>query len=161
MALENNTLSGKFPHLNARKLEFVDVSMNHISGTIPESLFSSDNLEFVYLSNNNLSGRIPGNYTNAQNLKDLWLDNNDLTGAIPVSLGNLTSITEILLDGNRLNGPVPDGLCALRSLYPEQFTTLRADCQPTTKIEVAFNFCRIGCCTECTTGKYGNETRSG
>ena len=153
VSLKNNTLTGTIPGFSSSVLEFLDLSMNQLSSSIPEIMFESDALEVVYLSNNTLTGTIPENIVNATKLRDLWMDGNLLTGTIPdPKEDELSSISELLLNFNRLSGPVPTGLCDLRetSLY---FVSLHADCHPQIGQDEPNNVCAEGCCTSCFAGK--------
>ncbi len=134
-------------------LEFIDLSRNELTSSIPEIIFDSDALEIVYLSNNTLTGTIPKNILNATKLRDLWIEGNLLTGSIPdPDEDDLLSITEVLLYSNRLSGSVPGGLCNLR-ITSEAFVTLHADCSPRVGLDEPNNFCAEGCCTACFEGK--------
>jgi hypothetical protein len=126
---------------------------NEMTGTIPSTIFNSNELSIVYLSGNRLTGQIPNNYVEAPLLKDLWLNSNELTGTIPnPSAEQLPLITEILLNNNKLSGDVPNGLCDLRATLAN-FDSLHADCFPPVGIDDPNNFCPLGCCTACLIGK--------
>ncbi|KHN19731.1 Probably inactive leucine-rich repeat receptor-like protein kinase [Glycine soja] len=88
--LSNNHFSGKeiprfliYPITNSRKLtslDFLDLSRNHLVGSIPSSLTQIDRLGVLDLSHNNLSGEIPTG-TQLQTFNaSCYEDNLDLCG---------------------------------------------------------------------------------
>ena len=132
---------GTIPSVGAPTLQFLDMRLNDLTGTIPTSIFASPiSLEFVYLQGNKLTGTLPAAFTSASKLTDLYLSSNQLTGTIPeVPAGSLLGLQELLLDDNPFIGSMPESVCTLRSLALEN---LWADC--TTLI------CSLpDCCTQC------------
>ncbi|XP_056163409.1 leucine-rich repeat receptor protein kinase HPCA1-like isoform X3 [Syzygium oleosum] len=92
---------------------------NHLNGTIPSQLFSSEmNLIHVLFEHNQLTGSIPSTLGLVQSLEVVRFDRNILTGAVPGNLNNLTSVQVFLLSNNGLNGPFPNlaGMNALNYL---------------------------------------------
>ena len=65
-------------------------------------------LQFLDLYINQLSGSIPSSLGNLSQLQYLYLSFNQLTGSIPSSLGNLSQLQRLYLDDNQLSGDVPD-----------------------------------------------------
>lgn len=64
-------------------LQNLDISMNSISGELPEWISELTNLSSLYLQENEFEGMIPAAYfTNLTILKDFYLANNCLTGKI-------------------------------------------------------------------------------
>jgi len=70
----------------------IDLSVNKLTGSIPDSLGNLSNLVYLNLASNQLSGSIPESIGNLSNLNNLFLSSNQLSGSIPGSLGNLTNI---------------------------------------------------------------------
>jgi len=75
-------------------LESLDLSLNKISGQIPQSMSDLSFLSFLNLSNNNLSGRIP-NSTQLQSYEALiYAGNPQLCG--PPVMNNCTKLNQVL-----------------------------------------------------------------
>ncbi|KAG5018821.1 hypothetical protein JHK87_014676 [Glycine soja] len=97
-------------------LERLDLSRNNLTGSIPRSLFSLKKLKFLYLYYNSLSGVIPSPTMQGLNLTELDFSKNNLTGSIPGELGNLKSLVTLHLYSNYLSGEIPTSLSLLPSL---------------------------------------------
>jgi hypothetical protein len=73
-----------------RNLQYLDISANKLSGSIPLKLGSCTKLVCLIVNHNNLSGNLPVTIGNLQNLQIvLDVSNNKLTGRLPEELGNL------------------------------------------------------------------------
>ncbi|PHT50679.1 hypothetical protein CQW23_10426 [Capsicum baccatum] len=96
-----------FPFSSLPFLEYVDLSMNQLSGTIPPELGKIKSLEVLTLGSNNLSGPIPITLCDLTKLEILNLYSNQLSGPIPSELGNLKNLTGLALSDNQLNGSIP------------------------------------------------------
>ncbi|PWZ40709.1 putative LRR receptor-like serine/threonine-protein kinase [Zea mays] len=119
--LRNNqlqsTMSDAVTNLPPDNLVALDLSENFITGEVPSSLgLLFKKLFFVQLANNALTGSIPPNLKNASQLKFLNLANNNLTGSIPSELGELSSMLYLFLGGNMLSGGIPGTLFNMSSL---------------------------------------------
>ncbi|KAI3754452.1 hypothetical protein L1987_54236 [Smallanthus sonchifolius] len=78
-------ISGNFPEFPfCKSLSFIELSGNHLSGNIPESISLCENLETVNFAENNLSGEIPVKLGSLMKLKFVNLSYNDLSGSIPM-----------------------------------------------------------------------------
>jgi len=97
-------------------VQSIDLSNNHLSGSIPPQLGSLSNLTHLYLHFNGLTGSIPPELANLNNLQYLRLDNNQLTGFIPPQLGSLSNLKNLGLSGNQLSGSIPPQLGSLSNL---------------------------------------------
>ncbi|XP_044508939.1 leucine-rich repeat receptor protein kinase HPCA1-like [Mangifera indica] len=115
--LADNQLSGTIPVSTQNSLgldllknvKHFHLEKNHLSGSIPPQLFSSDMALFnIFLDGNQLTGTIPSTLGLVHTLKVLQLDGNALTGQVPSSLNNLTSLNKLNLANNNLTGPFPD-----------------------------------------------------
>ncbi|KAK1692655.1 hypothetical protein QYE76_009352 [Lolium multiflorum] len=73
-------------------------------------------LTSLNLSGNHLMGTIPANVSLLTSLTSLDLSNNNLTGGIPVALGTLHHLRVLLLRDNPLGGPIPASLAKLGAL---------------------------------------------
>ena len=75
-------------------------------------------LEYLTLSDNQLTGTIPAELGNLSKLVELWLRYNQLTGTVPPELGELVNIRTLSLDGNvELSGPLPESFTRLALNY--------------------------------------------
>ncbi|KAJ7947108.1 Leucine-rich repeat receptor-like protein kinase [Quillaja saponaria] len=98
-------------------LEFLDLSFNNLTGSIPSNLFNVSTMEALGLSENPLSGFLPSDisYT-LPNLKRLYLSNMNLIGKIPSSICNASNLNVLELSDNSLTGVIPNALGSLRYL---------------------------------------------
>lgn len=96
-----------------QSLSVLALSYNHLTGTIPEQIFSLSNLTVLTLEGNFLSRSIPDAIGNARQLIYLDLSANSLTSTIPTALGNLINLFEIWLFENSLTGHIPSQLSRL------------------------------------------------
>jgi hypothetical protein len=111
LKLSNMGLKGQFPRgiINCSSLTGLDLSVNDLSGTIPEDISSL--LTFVTsldLSSNAFSGEIPGSLANCTYLNSLKLNKNQLTGQIPLRLGTLARLKSFDVSDNLLTGQIPN-----------------------------------------------------
>ncbi|KAL6325069.1 hypothetical protein AAG906_022277 [Vitis piasezkii] len=84
--LSDNNISGKLPELrNLSRLGTLNLSINHLTGNIPEDVGSLSQLETLDLSRNQLSGLIPPSMVSMTSLNHLNLSYNRLSGKIPTS----------------------------------------------------------------------------
>ncbi|XP_024981703.1 probably inactive leucine-rich repeat receptor-like protein kinase At5g48380 [Cynara cardunculus var. scolymus] len=103
-------LKGTFPLglQNCTSMTGLDLSSNHLSGTLPANISRIIPLVTTLdLSSNNFSGPIPMMLSNCTYLNSLILDNNHFSGQIPLELGQLTRLKEFRVANNLLSGPVP------------------------------------------------------
>jgi len=97
--LDSNLFRGSIPKYLNKALTTLNLSMNELSGSIPDAIGSILGLEQLCLAHNNLSGQIP---TSLQNLTSMWkldLSFNDLQGEVPKegvfrNLANISVITQ-------------------------------------------------------------------
>ncbi|XP_060200190.1 MDIS1-interacting receptor like kinase 2-like [Lycium barbarum] len=94
-------------------LDYVDLSMNQLSGTIPPEIGkippqigSLKNLEVLHIYVNQLNGSIPGEIGHLSPLTRLDLSTNVLNGSIPVSLENLNNLLYFHLYENQLSSSI-------------------------------------------------------
>ncbi|KAJ7965929.1 Leucine-rich receptor-like protein kinase family protein [Quillaja saponaria] len=121
MDLSNNQLIGEIPKLNSistSPLQYLNLSNNKLTSSLPDSLFSISFSHFktLDLSNNMLSGKIPDHIGLLSSLKYLDLGGNVLVGKIPNSITNLTSLESLTLASNQLVGEIPNDIGQIRSL---------------------------------------------
>ena len=84
-------------------LEAIDLRMNSLKGTVPESLFELSNLERLVLSHNTrLYGSIPASIESATNLKSISFQRCRIKGAIPDTISSLSHLTFVTLTDNEV-----------------------------------------------------------
>ncbi|XP_045787969.1 probably inactive leucine-rich repeat receptor-like protein kinase At5g48380 [Trifolium pratense] len=111
LKLSNMGLKGQFPRgiINCSSLTGLDLSVNDLSGSIPDDISSL--LKYVTsldLSSNAFSEEIPDNLANCTYLNSIKLNQNQLTGQIPLRLGTLTRIKTFDVSDNLLTGQIPN-----------------------------------------------------
>ncbi|KAK6144105.1 hypothetical protein DH2020_020925 [Rehmannia glutinosa] len=102
----NNNFSGTIPKYSIgflTNLRSFNLSGNHLTGLIPDSIGNMKQLESLDFSLNSLSGEIPSSFTSMSSLNYLNLSYNDLTGRIPEST-QLLGFNESSFIGNKLCG---------------------------------------------------------
>ena len=115
--LSGNQLTGTIPEdLGHSNLVWLDLSGNELTGSIPSVLGDLRNLMRLFLSENHLSGPVPAELGGLSNLEELYLSRNQLTGSIPPALGDLSDLRSLDLSGNELTGSIPPVLGDLRNL---------------------------------------------
>ncbi|GKU93326.1 hypothetical protein SLEP1_g6928 [Rubroshorea leprosula] len=117
LSLAKNHFEGPFPieFCGLHNLEFLDLSDNYLSGSIPEC-FNPISIEYVHLSNNRLNGPLTKAFSRCSSLETLDLTRNNLTGIIPGWIGSLPSLSFLLLKANCFEGEIPVQLCQLNKL---------------------------------------------
>ncbi|KAK8571681.1 hypothetical protein V6N12_027758 [Hibiscus sabdariffa] len=100
---------------NLYRLQFLDLSQNNLSGSIP-SCISHPLTEHVHLHGNRLSGSLSLVFYNSSSLVTLHLSRNNLSGSIPKWIGTLSLLSVLLLKDNHLHGRISVQLCNLYSL---------------------------------------------
>ncbi|XP_061357900.1 receptor-like protein EIX1 isoform X2 [Gastrolobium bilobum] len=85
----------------------IDLSCNHLTGEIPQSITMLVALVGLNLSGNNLTGFIPNNIGHMQMLESLDLSRNHLYGRMPSSFSNLSFLSYMNLSFNNLSGKIP------------------------------------------------------
>jgi len=85
--VHRNQMTGSIPsNMRLRKMFFMDLGYNKLSGTLPSDLGTqSVRLRHLYLDHNNFEGSFPSEVLNAGNgrLRALTLNNNNFSGAFP------------------------------------------------------------------------------
>lgn len=129
LSLRGNKLTGDVDVSSCRKLQYLDISMNNFSVSVPSlgdcsalehldvssNSFSGDigravsacsQLSFLNLSNNHFSGLIPSLPT--KSLQFLHLSKNEFQGEIPPGLAEVCpGLVELDLSQNNLSGVIP------------------------------------------------------
>ncbi|KAD3068754.1 hypothetical protein R6Q59_017221 [Mikania micrantha] len=111
--LYNNSLTGELPltgWLKMPALRLIDVSMNMLTGTVPEELCSLQ-LESLHLYENELEGKFPEIISNSSNLYELRLFGNRFSGSLPKDLGKNSPLVLLDVSNNLFSGEIPASLC--------------------------------------------------
>lgn len=113
----------------------IDISLNHLTGGIPDEITSLNGLFTLNLSWNHLSGKIPTNIGALISLESLDLSSNNLSGEIPTSLSDLTYLSSLGLSYNNLVGRIPTGrqLDTLYAENPSMYSSNNGLCGPPLK----------------------------
>ncbi|KAG6657922.1 protein STRUBBELIG-RECEPTOR FAMILY 3-like isoform X2 [Carya illinoinensis] len=102
--LSNNHIGGSIPTTLPSTMQNFFLSANQFSGSIPSSLSSLTQLSAMSLNDNHLSGEIPDAFQSLTGLINLDLSSNNLSGELPPSLETLSSLTTLRLQSNQLSG---------------------------------------------------------
>lgn len=104
MDLSNNHIGGSIPSNLPPTIMQLFLSDNQFSGSIPVNLSSFTQLSAVSLNNNHLTGGIPDAFQQLTSLINMDLSSNSLTGQLPPSMGNLLALTTLHLQNNQISG---------------------------------------------------------
>ncbi|CAL9183661.1 unnamed protein product [Musa hybrid cultivar] len=107
--MSHNHISGSIPSFicDLRKLVILDLSSNQISGEIPWCWQETNFLFYINLAKNKLSGEIPSSIENLTWLQSLHLNNNNLHGHLPLSLKSCSRLIFLDLGDNKFSGRIP------------------------------------------------------
>ncbi|CAK9179474.1 unnamed protein product [Ilex paraguariensis] len=106
-----NNLNGTIPGhvLGISSLSIgLDLSYNHLIGSLVLEVGNLKNLGFLSVSKNMLSGKISSNLGSCQSLEFLHMDGNFFQGTIPSSFSSLKGIQVLDLSCNNLSGKIPE-----------------------------------------------------
>ena len=78
-------------------LQHLNLTANHIGGSLPSEIGSMPNLKVLHLANNLMGGSIPHSMGSLKKLKDLDLSRNEFKGTVPYEMGELTDLTSLKL----------------------------------------------------------------
>ncbi|GLU23339.1 hypothetical protein SLE2022_393560 [Rubroshorea leprosula] len=121
--MSNNSFTGQVsPWICSfsKGLQIIDLSMNHLVGTLEGQGSCSTSLRELHLGYNSLSGHLPGYLYSMSSLEQLSIPANNFSGQLSENLGNLSSLKSLLISGNRFSGAIPDVFGNLTNL--EQLT---------------------------------------
>ncbi|KAK4272525.1 hypothetical protein QN277_021070 [Acacia crassicarpa] len=110
LLLGQNSIAGEIPHEigNCAKLLELQLGSNYLTGIIPSEIGHIRNLQIALnLSFNHLHGSLPPELGRLDKLVALDVSNNRLSGHIPAELKGMLSLIEVNFSNNLLNGPVP------------------------------------------------------
>ncbi|KAF8025334.1 hypothetical protein BT93_F2238 [Corymbia citriodora subsp. variegata] len=118
-AIASNKITGKIPSLicNFTELEFIDFSNNSLTGSLPQCLTNfSTVLSVLNLRMNNLEGTIPQSFSSKSSLTTLDLSRNHFEGTLPRSLVKCRHMEVLDFSDNRIEDTFPRWLGTLPEL---------------------------------------------
>eukprot|EP00002_Diphylleia_rotans_P006849 TRINITY_DN1627_c0_g2_i2.p1 TRINITY_DN1627_c0_g2~~TRINITY_DN1627_c0_g2_i2.p1 ORF type:complete len:1019 (-),score=120.85 TRINITY_DN1627_c0_g2_i2:886-3942(-) len=126
--LSGNSLNGSIPELRLSNLASFDLHGNKLDGSISTDLDLAK-IEYLDLSFNHLRGEVPISIEKMTKLKFVYLSHNNLSGSMPSSFWNFVNLFEVNLGHNHFSGNIQDFLCPLRgaSNYYYKFLNLEAN----------------------------------
>ncbi|XP_039170660.1 receptor-like protein 33 [Eucalyptus grandis] len=107
IVLSNNGLTNSLPRCITNfstNLSILDMQMNHLDGTIPQSFSFENNLTTINLSENWFEGTLPRSLVNCTNLEILDLRSNQIEDTFPRWLGKLPELKVLTLQSNNFKG---------------------------------------------------------
>ena len=119
LSIPQNNVSIYVPTLSAltalqQTMEHIDMSGNHLRGSIPPELYLPQ-LQHLNLQSNQITGSLPASLFGATMMKLVALEGNRFTGSIP-DLDNLTELHIFSASYNQLTGTLPMGWQSLPQL---------------------------------------------
>ncbi|KAJ4724690.1 LRR receptor-like serine/threonine-protein kinase [Melia azedarach] len=110
--ISENNISGNFPScFSPIRIKQVHLSKNMLQGQLQDGAFyNSSSLVTLDLSYNHLNGTIPGWIDRLSQLSYLILANNNFEGEVPVKLCQLNQLRLIDLSHNNFSGEIPSCL---------------------------------------------------
>jgi Leucine-rich repeat (LRR) protein len=86
----------------------LDLSHNHLVGNIPDPVTRLFDLQYIFLNDNQISGQLPESIGFLESARYILLHNNHLTGTLPTETNHLYQLSHLQLDHNQLSGDIPD-----------------------------------------------------
>ncbi|OMO83241.1 hypothetical protein CCACVL1_11492 [Corchorus capsularis] len=111
LSMSNNSIAGVIPDNigDFKSLEFLDVSNNLFSSSLPPGLGKLGSLRNLSLAGNNFSGSIPDTISGLASIQSLDLSRNSLSGSLPTSLTRLNNLLYLNLSSNQFTKRIPKG----------------------------------------------------
>ncbi|XP_019158166.1 PREDICTED: receptor-like protein kinase HAIKU2 [Ipomoea nil] len=103
-------LTEKFPVGFLSNLQFLDASINNLTGDLSE-IRHLNKLVSLQLFYDQFSGQVPSGLGEFKNLIGLSLYGNQLTGPLPLKLGSWAEFDFIDVSENFFTGPIPPKMC--------------------------------------------------
>lgn len=99
-----------------RALQLLELSINYLTNTIPDSIGLLSDLYLLSLEHNSINGSIPLSLYNCTSLKYILLENNLIHSTIAPEIGNLTALKRINIGRCWITGSIPDSIGSLHAL---------------------------------------------
>ncbi|CAN1812908.1 LRR receptor-like serine/threonine-protein kinase GHR1 [Linum perenne] len=111
LSMANNSITGQIPDNIAdfKTLEFLDLSNNLFSSSLPSGMGKLGSLRNLSLAGNNFSGPLPDSISGLASIQSLDLSRNSLSGSIPVSFTRMDSLVYLDLSSNGFSKKIPRG----------------------------------------------------
>jgi hypothetical protein len=107
--LSDNMISGSIASLvNLAHLGTLNCSLNALTGTLPNFLFTHRSLKYIDLGHNRFFASISDSLGKSDQLLVFHAHNNSLTGTIPSAVGQSWVIGSLSLSSNQLVGTIPE-----------------------------------------------------
>jgi len=131
LRLNNNLLEGKVGQFGGSdSLRIIDLSYNHIQGTLATKIPDGKSLEILRLNNNKIESTIPGSFGKLSNLLLLDISNNEITGSLPTNVGTMESLEVLQLNNNEIAYELPSELGNLENLKMLEVSSNNVDAIP-------------------------------
>uniref|UniRef100_A0A7N2N0L1 non-specific serine/threonine protein kinase n=1 Tax=Quercus lobata TaxID=97700 RepID=A0A7N2N0L1_QUELO len=115
--LYGNFLSRNIPHEWAStKLEILSLSVNNLSGPIPNFLGNITTLRYMNIENNLFSGMVPLELGKLFNLEILRISSNNFTGRMPDFFQSWKQLEKLEIQASGFEGPIPSSISILSNL---------------------------------------------
>lgn len=114
--ISNNHFTGEIGNTLEKcvNLKYLDLSLNNLTGDL---LLGFAKLKELSVAQNNVSGRLPGWIFNQScSLQSLDLSENKFFGGLPKEISKCKDLRMINLSGNNFSGPIPKEIGSLESL---------------------------------------------
>nr|GMC60801.1 probable inactive receptor kinase At5g10020 [Ipomoea batatas] len=131
--LSVNELDGQIPYFASSTLINLNLSGNHLTGSIPlEGMHTTElqvrlsypQMESLDLSSNSLTGILPPEISNLGRLKLLNLGENQLSGELPSELSKLHGLEYLDFSNNDFKGQIPENLSLNLSVFNVSYNDL-------------------------------------
>ena len=116
LTLHDNNMTGSISNWTRvgalTNLTWVDLSWNHISGSLPAEFGNIKNIEVLNMAWNKLEGTLPSELGNMNSngyaeLTEFNFAHNELEGTVPSELGQLSALRMYDVSFNKLSGSIP------------------------------------------------------
>jgi hypothetical protein len=108
-------------------IQFIDISLNELTGSVPSCVSELTNLRSLNLSHNFLSESIDDLFTATNSsIQSVDLSDNRLSGPLPATLFSQPSLQTVLLFDNCFSGSIPSSICKnsnIQSLFLDSLTS--------------------------------------
>jgi len=112
--LSNNNFSGSLPNwmfTNEAPLLYLGLAHNSLVGSLDHLMWQQSNLQMINISMNYFTGQLPMDISSVfPNLTVLDASDNNISGHLPPSLCNINDLEFVDLSNNKLTGEVPSCL---------------------------------------------------